>query len=258
MSNNFYIGYQDKVPEPLSKFIQWVMVLLILLLIAGAWLLASKQKGFISSTYEYYQETEITGIMIKSPMPSIQVFWGTTADDKPLVQTIPVVQFGKIGGMSLAEKYEGALVTARGFLIYYDSKALLEIADPDNLQLANEGSSTKQSPIPVQYGNEASFIGEILDAKCFFGVMKPGHGKPHRSCAIRCISGGIPAVLSTQDQQGNNSYRIIHVTTEFEHDVTSYVGEKVLVKGVTGTFNDWKVLKLDAGSSIEPVGTAEQ
>ena len=89
MSDIFYIGYQDKVPKPLSKFIQRVMVLLTLLLIAGAWLLASKQKGFISSTYEYYQETEITGIMIKSPVPSIQVFWGTTADDKPLVVCSP-------------------------------------------------------------------------------------------------------------------------------------------------------------------------
>ena len=27
--------------------------------------------------------------------------------------------------------------------------------------------------------------------------MKPGEGKTHRSCAIRCIAGGIPPVFKT-------------------------------------------------------------
>ena len=41
-------------------------------------------------------------------------------------------------------------------------------------------------------------IGEIVDGKCFSGVMKPGAGKTHRGCAIRCISGGVPALLHTE------------------------------------------------------------
>ena len=42
--------------------------------------------------------------------------------------------------------------------------------------------------------------GEIVDPKCFFGVMKPGEGKPHKDCAIRCILGGIPPVLKVTDE----------------------------------------------------------
>ena len=253
MDDYFYIGYLAKTPKPLRKFIRSVMALIILLLVAGAWMLASKQKGFINSTYEYYQETEITGLLINDPLPAIQVLWGTTVNKKPLVQTIPIVQFGKIGGSSLAKMHEGKLVTARGFLIYYDGKALLEISDPANMQLADEKPVANLTPVQVQYDDENTFVGEILDAKCFFGVMKPGHGKPHRSCAIRCISGGIPAVLSTKDQQGNNTYRILQVTEEFGYELTNYVGETIRITGVEGTFSDWKMLKLDAGSSIEPV-----
>lgn len=40
---------------------------------------------------------------------------------------------------------------------------------------------------------------EIIDPKCYFGVI-PGKGKIHRSCAIRCISDGIPPVLATTDK----------------------------------------------------------
>ena len=31
---------------------------------------------------------------------------------------------------------------------------------------------------------EATYRGEILDSKCWFGAMQPGQGKPHKSCAV--------------------------------------------------------------------------
>jgi hypothetical protein len=50
-----------------------------------------------------------------------------------------------------------------------------------------------------------SLVGEIVDGKCFSGVMKPGKGKVHRGCAIRCISGGVPALFHTVVEGGNPS-----------------------------------------------------
>jgi hypothetical protein len=40
-----------------------------------------------------------------------------------------------------------------------------------------------------------TFRGEIVDSKCWMGVMNPGVLTPHRACAVRCISGGIPPIL---------------------------------------------------------------
>src|SRR5437870_13626118 len=45
--------------------------------------------------------------------------------------------------------------------------------------------------------------GEIVDSKCYLGVMNPGSGKVHRDCAVRCISGGIPPVFATNDFNGS-------------------------------------------------------
>ncbi len=47
-----------------------------------------------------------------------------------------------------------------------------------------------------------TLAGEIVDSKCFLGVMNPGQLTPHRACAIRCISGGVPPVLLVRQNDG--------------------------------------------------------
>jgi hypothetical protein len=39
--------------------------------------------------------------------------------------------------------------------------------------------------------------------------MKPGFGKPHRSCAVRCISGGVPPILRIKDEKGETNYLML-------------------------------------------------
>jgi hypothetical protein len=48
-----------------------------------------------------------------------------------------------------------------------------------------------------------SLWGEIVDGKCFSGVMKPGAGMTHMGCAIRCISGGVPAIFHVHRNDGS-------------------------------------------------------
>jgi hypothetical protein len=75
--------------------------------------------------------------------------------------------------------------------------------------------------------------GEIVDSKCFFGVMNPGELKPHRACAVRCISGGIPPVLCVRDAAGRACYFWL-VGPEGEpigRALLDFVAEPVLVEG---------------------------
>ena len=51
--------------------------------------------------------------------------------------------------------------------------------------------------------------GEVVDSKCFLGVMKPGNLKPHRACATRCISGGVPPVFLVRDARGHATYYLL-------------------------------------------------
>ena len=48
-----------------------------------------------------------------------------------------------------------------------------------------------------------------MDSKCYLGVMNPGALTPHRACAIRCISGGIPPVLLVRQTDGTALYFLL-------------------------------------------------
>ena len=56
-------------------------------------------------------------------------------------------------------------------------------------------------PGTVKLGRQ-TLVGEIVDSKCFLGVMNPGQLAPHRACAIRCISGGVPPMFLVRQKDG--------------------------------------------------------
>ena len=88
-------------------------------------------------------------------------------------------------------------------------KTLLQIDENDDplINLGDTGTN-KISPLVKELGT-FQLNGEVLDPKCYFGVMKPGHGKPHRDCAIRCIAGGIIPVFWVRNEKGEADYYLI-------------------------------------------------
>jgi len=56
---------------------------------------------------------------------------------------------------------------------------------------AAEKNFGDDSPLPSTSLGTQTLVGEIVDSKCFLGVMNPGQLTTHRACAIRCISGGV-------------------------------------------------------------------
>src|SRR5712691_8273684 len=72
---------------------------------------------------------------------------------------------------------------------------MIEVADGSIKSIADSTiQRSNASRSPVRLGQQ-TLIGEIVDSKCYLGVMNPGQLTTHRACAIRCISGGIPPVL---------------------------------------------------------------
>ena len=111
--------------------------------------------------------------------------------------------------------------------------------------------SVKENTAPVvalQRDNlgETELKGEIVDSKCYFGVMKPGFGKPHRDCAIRCISGGIPPVLVVKNEKGEAQYFLLTGQNgePINQEVLPFVGLPVSIKGQLEKMADWYVLKV--------------
>jgi hypothetical protein len=80
---------------------------------------------------------------------------------------------------------------------------------------------------------EVTLKGEIVDSKCYLGVMNPGNGKVHRDCAVRCISGGAPPAFIAQDSKGD--VRVLLLTGSdgraLNREILSFVAEPLELTG---------------------------
>jgi hypothetical protein len=92
-----------------------------------------------------------------------------------------------------------------------------------------------------------TLVGEIVDSKCFLGVMNPGQLTPHRACAIRCISGGVPPVLLVRQKDGPATYLLL-VSSEgkpVNQQVLDLVAELVEITGEVERQGDLLILRAD-------------
>jgi len=259
--NEFYIGWMAKAPALFASFIRRYLLLLIpLLLLTGAGL-ALLQKKASSATFEFGRITNLTGVYHAGPVPSLRITQGVDVTGTTLFQTVPLVGFGKSGARGMISELEnkknisleGKLVTLQGTLLYNDGKTLLQIENSDSLLRA---ATTPSGPDaftqqPIDLG-PATVKGEIADPKCFFGVMKPGEGKPHRDCAIRCILGGIPPVLVVRNSAGQaNYYLLVGPNGErMNTAVQDFVAEPVAISGKRIQYDDWIVLYAEDTTAI--------
>jgi hypothetical protein len=78
-----------------------------------------------------------------------------------------------------------------------------------------------------------TLAGEIVDSKCYLGVMNPGHTKPHRECASLCIRGGIPPLFVVKDAEGHsvNLWLVSETGEPVNQQVLDFVAEPIQITG---------------------------
>lgn len=262
--DDFYIGWQANAPVSFAKKVKQFVIALAVLVPILAFTLVSQQRGFSSSNFEFGELTTIQGILSLEPVPMLKVQNGRDAFGNHIVQTILLVGFGKFGATETLQKIErrgdvwtslnNRRIKLNGTLIYKEGKILLELTEGTN-SIVEVSTSSSIEPKKNEYG-QISLKGEIMDAKCHFGVMKPGEGKPHRSCAIRCIAGGIPPVLKTSNEAGENNYFIL-LDSEgkmLQQQVLDYVGEPIALCGRLEKLDDWYYIYVDLEKGFERLG----
>src|SRR6266511_5317835 len=105
-------------------------------------------------------------------------------------------------------------------------------------------------PITSESLGEHTLVGEIVDSKCYLGVMNPGALTPHRACAIRCISGGIPPVLLVRRSNGPALYFLL-VSREGQpvnKEVLNLGAEPVEITGEVEREGNLLILRADPGA----------
>jgi len=224
--------------------------LIILVIIAGI-VLAMQQKKFSTSNFEFGQLTEVKGIYQRFPVPSLKVMTRKDAFGNASYITMLLVGYGKFGAegvMADLEKEKNIVldkkeITLKGSLIYNDGKTLLQIDKNDEPLLA-VNTRTPAVKNEIKDLGTVQLTGEILDPKCYFGVMKPGHGKPHRDCAIRCIAGGMSPVFWVHSEKGEtNYYLLLDENGQKMNDVIKdHIAEPVSLTARAVQYDDWIVL----------------
>ncbi len=125
---------------------------------------------------------------------------------------------------------------------------MIEVADDSIKQLggSEKSHSPPQAISPVSLGQQ-TLIGEIVDSKCFLGVMNPGALTPHRACAIRCISGGIPPMLLVRQAHGNvSSFLLVSRDDKpVNKQVLNLVAEPVEITGEVERQGELLILRAD-------------
>lgn len=166
--------------------------------------------------------------------------------------TIPLIGYGKHGAETAIMQLEkdnrvsflNKQLTLKGTLLYNNGITFLQVTKEENAVIKiDEGAALipelQQKELGVQ-----KLKGEIIDPKCYFGVMKPGEGVAHRDCAIRCILGGIPPVFKVMNEKGGNRFYFLAGMhgEKMNETVKDYVGEPVEIEARAVQQDDWIIL----------------
>ena len=243
--DEFYVGYMPQAPTGMGRFTKKVAVLLVLAASLLGVLLVSQQGRLGPASFEFGNYREFEGWILEKPYPMIRLSRPGDAGNQAGHSLYFLVVFGKYGAGDAVQGLHGKKVRLQGALIFRDNQTMVELKD-GSIEVLEEGS-----PMPDRrdYGS-ATLVGEIVDSKCFLGVMNPGDLKTHKACAINCIRGGIPPVLLVRNSSGEARYFLL--TDESGGMVNDRVLDKIAVpveiKGQVSSLDSSLLLKADPAS----------
>lgn len=232
----FYVGYEPEAEPALARRTRLATVTLSL--VAGGVMvtLALAQAPFAPATFEYGRPRTVLGRLSAFPYPSLDVTEGTR------VSRYLLAGAGKHGAAALAAPLDGRAVRVLGSLIRRGNRSMLEVVSiqPSQSEAAVAGSEHASL-------GRFTLTGEIVDAKCWLGVMNPGEGKTHLGCAVRCLSGGLPPLLVLRDSSGAEQHLVLTDASggPMPRSVLPRVGRPVSVSGTVRREGDLLFIRVE-------------
>lgn len=214
----FYVGYVAQVPPRLSLFLRGVVAALAVTGLAAAVILIAGQAPFADARFEYGHPRDYEGTLTAWPYPML-----ITPSQRYLL-----VAPGKHGFS--APGLDGRRIHLSGTLIRRGEDHMLEVEPESVRELA--GAAPDKTPALMDLG-DVVLSGEIVDSKCFLGVMNPGQGKVHRDCAVRCISGGGPPAFLVRDAGGADRVLLLSGRDgrRLGREILDFVAEPLTISG---------------------------
>jgi hypothetical protein len=241
---DFYIGYLPKAPTALARFVRKAVFVLGLLAVTAALVLVMGQMPFANSAFEFGKMRSFEGVVVTRPFPTLLVARLGDVGRQEKYSRYLLVAPGKHGADDLVAGFDGKQVRIQGQLIYREGGTMVEIT-PGSVRVTDAPPAV---PETIQHLGAVTLTGEIVDSKCYLGVMNPGQGKVHRDCAARCISGGIPPMFATSD--GHEQFLLVGLDERaLERDaLREFIGEPIRIRGELLESGSTKLLKVNPGT----------
>jgi nitrite reductase/ring-hydroxylating ferredoxin subunit len=246
----FYIGYRKTLSPAITHFVQTSAVIILLACPLFMAVMAAAQHHPDYGTFEFGQAYTLEGVLYAEPVPSLYVRPTTGGAGYHLL----LCGQGKFGIPASWHGHHGQKVSLRGTPIYRDNVAMIEAGPEQDLQVLGAPSAHEERPESEDLGL-VTLVGELVDTKCYLGVMRPATGKVHRACAIRCLSGGVPPGIRIQ-AYGRETVLLLAGPAEkaLEYDVT-WAGRLIEVEGSLQRQDGFSFVRVSRMSLLEaPAG----
>lgn len=248
MKDEFYIGWEKKAAPGIRKAARWTVIVLIGLALVVPSILAVSQKTIGTSVFEWGKLKTVSGLLQVQPYPHLLVPRPANIGGNTAFSTYYLVATWKFGLDAQAiAPLDGKFVAIKGTLIYRNDQTMME-TKPEWI-VPMKSQPPMEAAAFVSLGKQ-TLIGEIVDSKCFLGVMNPGQSTPHRGCAIRCISGGAPPILLVRQKKGSPIYLLLVSAAgrPVNKDVLDMIAEPVEITGEVERQGEMLVLRADPQS----------
>ena len=242
--DEFFIGYDPPLPFRLARFIGRVVTAGAALVALGAAAIAAGHLRLEGGTFEFGHARTATGTIVTRPYPMLVE---DAADDAGRARPWRLlVAPGKHGADALVRGLDGVRVTLEGTRIERAGMRMLELR-PGSIARASETSTPGAVSDPFDGSPTVTLRGEIVDSKCFLGVMTPGAGRTHSACASLCLRGGIPPALLVRDRAGRSALYLLEDSRgdALASAAVGVAGEPVELRGAIGQRGPWRVLRTD-------------
>lgn len=239
-NDEFFIGYDPPMPPRIASFVRRAVVTVSIVATAGAVVVVLGHRRLAGGAFEFGHQQTFQGVIREHPYPALWLDGTSEAERMPLLVTK-----GKHGADSIVRGMDGRHVTLSGTRIERDRRLMIELGSGDVALDERPAGSSAVARALATPGTPLTLTGEIVDSKCFLGVMVPGQGQTHKDCASLCLRGGIPPALYVEDRDGRSSLLLLTgVDGEPIGDKTlAIAGQTVTITGTVTRENGWLVFR---------------
>jgi hypothetical protein len=233
--DEFYVGYEERMAPGIARAVRRGVAMFATGAAAAivVWVLA--QHTLPESQFEFGVIRTVAGILRREPYPSVAV------DGRRVWLVGP----GKFGAEQVVGETPNGPVIVAGSAI---QRGPTHMQETNWLRASTEPAQSRHRAGTEPAQSNVTLTGEIVDSKCFLGVMNPGEGTVHRDCARRCLSGGIPPMLIVRGGRGGEELVVLVSAAgrPIGRELARIAGRPVMVTGRLARDGDQYVLYADA------------